>query len=534
MQILQRLVHPSTVRASAAAVLLAALGACAPGRGPADPSPGATKRLRVVHTSDFHGRLLAQTPGWAGGRAVGGSAALAAHFDSAAARFGGPTLVLSAGDDLQGTAVSNLSHGRATVAAHAAAGYDAAAVGNHEFDWGQDTLRARVAESRFPWLAANLVEERTGRAPAWVRPWVMIERRGVRTAVIGIALPTTPEVVAAGRVDGLRFEPAAPAIDRAARRARAAGADFVVVTAHVGAVCDTPGRAPEEESSGCRGELVEVAEALRERVDLLLGGHSHERVMTRAGGVPIVVATSYSGAYSVTDLERRGDSAVVVHRSLRTTYVDEVSPDTAVARVVAAWEAGVRPISERVVATIGETMRDLENGEFPLGSLIADAHRRAAGAQASLVNNGSVRVDVPAGPATYGLLYELQPFQNQLVVLEIDGARLRAALENALDDRGVVQAHVSGLTVEYDPSAPKGSRVRSVSTEDGRVIGDADRLTLATTDFVAAGGDRFTMLAELPARNTGVVDLDAVIAHLQALPQPVRPPGGERWRAVDR
>jgi 2',3'-cyclic-nucleotide 2'-phosphodiesterase (5'-nucleotidase family) len=234
------------------ATLLA--GACAPVPLPpaAAPAPEA-KRLRVLHTNDFHGRLLPQTPSWAAGRAVGGAAVLAAHFDSARARFAGATLVLSAGDMMQGTAISNLSWGRSSIDVHNASRYDAAALGNHEFDWGQDTLRARIRESRFPWLAANLHVAGTDRHPEWARPWTMVERAGVRVGVIGIALPATPEVVVPGRVAGLDFRAEAPAIDRYAREARAAGADFVVVTMHVGAQCEEAGRGEEAESTGCRG-----------------------------------------------------------------------------------------------------------------------------------------------------------------------------------------------------------------------------------------------------------------------------------------
>jgi 2',3'-cyclic-nucleotide 2'-phosphodiesterase (5'-nucleotidase family) len=202
-----------SVRSVPALLLGALLAGCVP--PPAvGPEPEAPARVRIVHTNDFHGRPHPQSPAWAEGRAVGGSAVLAAHFDSARARFDGPTLVLSAGDDLQGTAISNVSWGRATIAVHNAKRYDAAALGNHEFDWGQDTLAARVRESRFPWLAANLFVAGTDRHPEWARPWVMVERGGVRTAVVGIALSTTPNIVMAGRVEGLDFRAEAPAIDR--------------------------------------------------------------------------------------------------------------------------------------------------------------------------------------------------------------------------------------------------------------------------------------------------------------------------------
>jgi 5'-nucleotidase len=512
-------------------LLLLALAACAPPPPAAAPAPASSSpgvlRVRVVHTNDFHGRLLPQQ---AGGRSLGGSAVLAAHFDSAAARFDGPTIILSAGDDMQGTAISNLSWGRATIAAHNASGYDAAALGNHEFDWGQDTLRARVAESRFPWLAANLFVAGTRRHPEWVRPWVMIERGGARTAVIGIALGSTPEIVLAGRTAGLEFGPEAPAIDQAAREARAAGADFVIVSAHIGAVCEQPGAAPAEPSAQCVGEALEVVDAVTEPIDLLVAGHTHRRVLTAEDGIPVVEAASYSMAYSVTDLERRDGRTTATRREVRVPYADEVSPDTAVGRIVAEWEARVRPVTERVVVASAQAMERGE-GETALGNLLADAMRAQAGAQASIINNGSIRRALPAGPLSWGVLFELQPFANTLVRTEVTGAQLRAALENAVNG-GSVGAHVSGMRVRWDPAAAAGSRIREIRLDDGRVVDDDDVVILGLSEFVATGGDRFTSLAEGRTTRTSMTDLDALIAYLTSLPQPVRAPEVGRWVEV--
>lgn len=516
-----------SIRAVPALLLGAVLTACVPpAAGPAPEE--APRRVRILHTNDFHGRLEPQSPAWAEGRGVGGSAVLAAHFDSARARFDGPTLVLSGGDDLQGTAISNVSWGRATIAVHNAKGYDAAALGNHEFDWGQDTLAARVAESRFPWLAANLFVAGTDRHPPWARPWVMVERQGVRTAVIGIALSTTPEIVMAGRVEGLDFRPEAPAIDRAAREARAGGADFVVVTLHVGASCEHGGSEPAEESRDCEGELLDIAAQLTERVDLMVGGHTHRRVLTLAGDLPIAEAASYSTHYSLTDLERVGDRTVATRREVRVAWADEVDADTMVARLVEDWQREVRPLTERVVATLARPL-DREGREWPLGNLIADAIRSETGAHASLVNNGSVRRPLPAGPVSWGMLYELQPFQNQLVTVEVTGAQLRAALEHAVS-RGRPDAHVGGMTVRWDSAAPAGSRIREIRLTDGRVVGPTDRVTLGASEFVATGGDGYVMLREAPLSRTELVDLDAVIRYLQSLPQPVQAPEANRWR----
>lgn len=510
--------------------LLAA--ACVPSPPAAAPAPEeAEKRVRIVHTNDFHGRLHAQTPGWAGGRGVGGSAVLAAHLDSARARFDGPTFVLSAGDDWQGTAISDMSWGRATVSVMNAKRYDAAAFGNHEFDWGTDTLRARLREERFPRMGANVYRAGTREHPEWVRPWTMLERDGVRVGVIGVVTRETPRIVMADRVAGLEFGPEHEAIDRYAREARGAGADFVVVTMHEGAECDRPGEAPTEESAGCRGPMLDIAARLGEPVDLIVGGHTHLRVMTRAGGIPVVENNPYGVSYSVTDLARRGDSTVVLGRGVHTSRAHEVDPDTLVARLVGEWEEAVRPVAGRVVVELAEPLAwpDSRVGELPIGNLIADAHRHATGAQVALLNSGGVRRPLPAGPVEYGALYELQPFQNELVRLETTGAVLRAALEHALDGEGRVNAHVSGMTVHYDPGAPQGSRVREVRLDDGRALGDADPVTIGMNHFLAGGGDGYTMLLEGAVTRTGQVDLDVLVEHLESLPHPVRPPPAGRW-----
>ncbi len=507
------------------------LAACAGARVSAPPVADDAEfvpRVRIVHTNDFHGRLLPE-PWPAATGAVGGSALLAAHIDSARSQFDGPTLVLSAGDDLQGTAISNLSWGRATIASHNALRYSAAALGNHEFDWGTDTLMARVRESRFPWLAANVVETATGRPPAWIRPWVLFDTLGVKVAVIGAALPATPEVVLADRIRGLSFAPAVPAIAQAAREARAAGAMFVVVTMHIGAGCGVSGTAPRERSVSCSGDAITIAEALAGHVDLIVAGHTHRRVLTTAGGVPVVEAASYSQAYSVTDLERRGGVVHAVDQRVEWVTADGVTPDTAVTRLVREWNERVRPVTEHVVAELGEALPRGDR-DSQLGNLMADAIRSVTGAEVSLVNNGSIRRALPAGPLTFGVLYELQPFQNMLVSVEVPGRVVRAALEHALANTdGRLGVHVSGLRVELDSTAPPGRKVRRMVRASGAELGDDEVVRVGLTDFVAGGGDRFTMFAPYARRTTGVVDVDGLADYLRSLPSPVRMPRDARF-----
>jgi len=487
------------------------------------------RTLRVLHTNDFHGRLLPELWPAATG-AVGGSALLAAHVDSARARFVGPVLLLSGGDDMQGTAISNLSWGAATIASHNALRYTAAAFGNHEFDWGVDTLRARVRESQFPWLAANIVETATGRPPSWLRPWVMFDTLGVRVAIIGAALPETPWVVLADRVAGLTFQPAAPAIDAAARAARSAGADFVVVTMHIGVTCAQAGTAPRERSTQCVGDALSVADALTERVDLIVGGHTHRRAITSASGVPIIEAASNSQAVSITDLERRGSSeARVTDQRVEWITADNVTPSPTVAALVESWNNRVRPLTERVVTEFAEVMRSGERDSY-LGNIIADAFLASTGADVVLLNNGSLRRSLPAGPVTFGMLYELQPFQNKLVVVTAPARVLREALEvGARGPGGRVSVHIAGARVTLDTLVATEGRVRAMTLTDGRVLNDSDVIRIGLTDFVAGGGDRFTMFGGHPRQETGIVDVDALVRYLSQQSAPVQAPRDRRF-----
>src|SRR2546422_2386292 len=250
--------------------------------------------LRVLAINDLHGALEPQTWPWSGGRAVGGAPALKAWFDTLSRACHCTTVRLDGGDEMQGTLLSNVGYGRAAIAALNAFGIDAAAIGNHEFDWSVDTLRARMAEAHYRFLAAN-VTDTTGRVrPDWAEPWTLIERGGQKIAVIGLALRATPANTAPRNVTGLAFGDGAAAVKRVLPQARAA-ATFVIVVAHEGAFCDGGGRAAAGPLAAAPrpGEILDVPR----RLDFGAGGiivswHTHSLVNTVVNGIPVVQARS--------------------------------------------------------------------------------------------------------------------------------------------------------------------------------------------------------------------------------------------------
>ncbi len=472
--------------------------------------------LRVLTTNDFHGSLEARAQPWSNRRPVGGAAAVAGMMDRLAASCACVTIRLDAGDVMQGSPASNLSFGKATVEAFNAMGYAASAIGNHEFDWGVDTLAARIRDARFAWLSANLRDRATGNTPPWTQRWRMVTAGPLKIAVVGYSTEETPSTTRPSNVADFDFFPGAERLDASIAAARRANPDYVIVVAHAGAFCDRSGT--------CRGEVVDLARALSNKPDLIVSGHTHSLIQTTVNGIPIVQARSNGTALGTVDFV---DSAGVRVARIRveTVWADRESPDTAVASVVASYVRRTEPLTARAIATLAAPLTR-QGDQYPLGNLIADAYRAAARADVAIVNNGGIRADLPAGTVTWGQLFEVVPFQNFVVRLRVSGAVLKAALEHAVG-AAEARAHVSGVTVRVTTSNPPGERVTAVRLADGRALLDTSSYTLAVPDFMAAGGSGYAML-RVPAENTGVVDLDALVEYLRKLPQPVRPPDDVR------
>lgn len=526
MSPLVRFFHSPRVRFAAALVGAALAASCATtGPRPTAPRAAGEACARIFSTNDTHGRLLPAEQPFSQGRLVGGSAAMAGYVARARAETPGcPLFVVSGGDIMQGTLISNLTDGVSTIAAFDAIGYDVAAIGNHEFDWGVDVLRSRIAEARFAMLGANIYVKGTDRHPEWARPWTIVERDGVRIGFVGMTTRSTPWTTRPSNVADYEFRPISEALDRYVPEVLAEGVDFVVAVMHEGAFC--------QEVGTCEGEaLAELARATA-RFDYAVTGHTHSRVETTVRGVPVVQSFSNSTAFGLGRLDRDADGRVRARLiEVRTAYADEVDPDSAVAALVDSYLEKVGDRLTRVVTELAREAPKPRRGDFPLGRLIADAQRSATGARIALMNNGGIRRPLPAGPITYADLFELQPFGNRLVTLTVTGDVILRALEHALDERGT-DAQVSGLRVFYDPDARDGSQILGAELDDGTPLDPAATYTVAVNDFMAQGGSGYGMLVEASeVVETGIVDFDALVEYLEGLPRPVELPPDERWIA---
>ena len=502
-----------------------------PGEGATRAAPAraiAGRRLRLIGTNDIHGALEARPD--ASGVMRGGLAYVASAIERAEAECQPPSctsLLLDGGDEFQGTPASNFAFGRPIVDIFNRLGVVAAALGNHEFDWGQDSLRARMRQARYPFLSAN-VHDTLGRAVPWIRRDTIIVRDGLKIGIVGVSTRQTATSTRASNVVGLRFDDPAPAVDSLTRTLRANGAELVVVVAHAGAFCDRSGE------SACAGEIVDLAQHLTQHVDAIISGHTHSLVNAVVNGIPIVQGRSSGQAIDIVDLPLDpGESAMPAHE-VREVLPDSLPPDTAVAGMVARATQAVASRVSRPIARIAEYMKKSASGaeeQVPLGNLIADAMRLEGKGDIGMMNNGGIRAPLRAGTATYGDLFEVQPFGNVLYRVSIGGRDLRDYLERLVGRRRPI-VHLSGVVVEYDTTRAPGARVVAVRV-GGKPLDDARTYTVVVNDFEYTGGSGLGFgTAAKRAENLDLVDLDAFVNYLARLPQPITPPADQRFVIV--
>lgn len=479
-------------------------------------------------------------------------------------------ILVDAGDISQGSLESNLGEGDVMIQAMNWLGYSAAAVGNHEFDFGpvgdgqdgdpQGALRARVAEASFPFLAANLVvsDPAPGQLPAWenLDTSKLIEISGVKVGLIGLSTPETPHIVLPSFIRGLNVTDPLPAVTQRAKALRAQGASVVVVTAHLGGSCTALEDSHDVSSCDPKQEVMRLLEQLEPGlVDVLVGGHTHKAMAHEIRGVAVVESYAKLQAFSRVDLQLSTGRDGRPQVSRRDIYPPQQMCEDASGRPEtcksssyagrpvspsAEMQALVTPALERAKTKRQEPLYvDLKvdvtrayDKPSALGDLFADltlaAARRLPGvsgktsADVALANGGGLRADLQAGPLTYGTLFNAMPFDNLVARVRLTGAQLKQVFAQHLtkSEGGVLS--VAGIRVRA--SCRSGQPRVELVRPSGRQIGDAEVVWLATSDYLATGGDGLLRGIELATDALKIEpDLllrDAMAAELRARAQP--------------
>ena len=547
--------------------------------GCASAPPREPVHVVLVGTTDVHGWLNGREDG---GVARGGVPLLASYVEALREAHGGRVVLVDAGDMFQGTLESNLFEGEPVVKAYNALGYDGAAVGNHEFDYGPVGPRVRAepdedelgalkriaAMAKFPLLSANMTERATGRTPPWAKRYTTVELAGgVTIGVIGLSTPDTPNVTVEANVRDLVFGDPVAATIEAARELRAAGADAIVVTAHMGGRCSALHDPRDLESCQDGHEAMRFLEALPPgTIDAYFGGHTHAQMRHFVNGVPAVQSLPFSNEFSTIEIWVDPEAGRVVSaRSMmrKPTMIcasvysgtdrcdprDAPAGATLVPRVFegktivrdAEVQAVVAPYLAEVAAKKNAPLGITSAGAFArhnmresdIGNLVADALRAWANADIGFMNSGGIRSNLRAGDLIYSDIFEVSPFENYPAVVEMTGQQILDALRATTGgDRGILQ--VSGLRYTIDEARdadkPPGqrNRVASVMLENGEPLDPAKIYTVVMPDFLAHGGDGLApVMKTVPASRIVIHEekpvRDAVIEALQKRGTPLVP-----------
>ncbi len=558
---------------------LSLLAACAT----TQTAPGAPVTVGIAAINDFHGNLepprqsapVQDQAGNVVGLPAGGAAYLASAIDSVRGKYP-HYLTVAAGDLIGGTPItSSLFVDEPTIGALNRMGLDFAAVGNHEFDAGIAELRRkqaggcakftarepcqveRFAGATFQYLAANvLLPDGTTLFPGTALRSFGSGRQRVTVGLIGMTLKGTNALIPPDVASQVRFADEAETANGLVEELKRQGADAIVVLIHQGG--RTTGAPNPDGCEGLNSDIRPVLDRLDARVDVVVSGHTHWSYVCDYAqynpAKPFLLTSAGVWGGFVTDITLEIDPAanrVVAKRARNLAVQSEAyvsprgsvpidprfaafAPRQDVKDYVARYVEAARAFASRKVGWLAGPVEksegELQNTGGPLGNLIADAQlaaTRGAGAQIALTNPFGIRRSIaPAadGSVTFGDIYAVQPFNNELFTLSYSGAELKAILEQGFDAEGPEQvlAVSAGFSYSYDRSRPAGDRIAAM-TLNGVAVDPAARYRVTASNFLANGGDTFSAFTKGRERTLGPSDIAAFEAWLKDQPPRAAP-----------
>jgi 5'-nucleotidase len=547
---------------------------------PGGPGEGNAKTtdIQLLALNDFHGNLL--PPSGSGGRIgpltdidpgpdenfqcveptcflAGGVEYLATHVRELEATNPN-TLFVSAGDLIGATPlISALFHDEPTIEAFNLMDLDYNGVGNHEFDEGVDELLRMqeggchpvdgcldgddFAGADFQFLAANVAYKDTGETI--FPPYAIHKFNGIKVAIVGMTLEGTPDIVTPAGIQTVDFFDEADSVNALVPELKRQGAETIIVLLHEGGSTSNPLN-PEtiNECGTLSGPLPPIVERMDDEIDIVITGHTNWAVNCVVDG-KVVTGAAHQGRL-ITDIDvsiSRATKDVVsvsVNNVIVTRDVEEAPDLTA---LVDKYATLVAPLSNRVVGSVTADILRANNaaGESALGDVIADAQLAATadplfgGAVVAFMNPGGIRADIilneisgseAPGEVTYGELFTVQPFNNVMTVMTCTGAQIDALLEQQFRSTGNTVLQVSnGFAYTWDSAAPLGSRVDIGSiTIGGTPIEAGTSYRVAMNNFLATGGDGFSVFTECTDPLGGEIDLDVLVTYF-GVNSPVAP-----------
>jgi 5'-nucleotidase len=450
--------------------------------------------------------------------------------------------VAAGADQVASPFLSALFHDEPTIESLSMMGLEVASVGNHEFDEGKEELLRMqnggchptdgcqgphpFTGARFRYLAASTIEKSTGTTV--FPPYAIREFEGIPVAFIGLTLKGTPDIVSPVSVAGLEFKDEADTVNALVPELRARGVEAIVVLIHQGGF-------PAGDYNECpeiSGPIVDIVKKFDRAVDVVISGHTHQAYVCEIDGRLVTSGDKYGTLVTAIDLKLDPVTHDVISAKADNVIVrtGAYARDPEQTALIESYDRVAAPIANRPAGSITETLSRTPNdaGESALGDIVADAQLAATradkdgGAVIAFTNPGGVRADIPKkaeSAVTYADVFSSQPFRNQLVTLTLTGAQIKDALEQQwLDPKRPRILQVSkGFNYTWDSAKPYGERVLADRMSlNGQPIDPVKSYRVTVNNYLAVGGDGFTVLKEGTGQQFGIYDVDALYGYFQA------------------
>jgi len=525
-----------------------------------EPTPSAPPvQVQLIAFNDFHGNL--EPPSGSNGRIkaptsdgktvdvnAGGGAYIAYHIDKLRQRNPENSVVVSAGDLIGASPlVSGIFHDEPTIELMNMIGLDINGVGNHEFDDGRDELlrmqnggchangceaRASFPGANFKFLSANVIDTVTNKP--LLDAYSIKEFQGLKIGFIGMTLEGTSKIVNPAGIVNLSFQDEADTVNALIPELKQQGVEAVVVIIHEGGLPT----GLYNECPGISGPIVELAERFDDAVDVVVSGHTHQAYNCMIDGKLVTSAASFGRVVTSIDLTLDPASGDVLEKVANNNIVTRDNANTPADVLVKEYVSKAAPLANRI---IGNTPVELKapirplpagtTGESILGNVVADAMLAATkdetkgGAVVAFQNPGGIRADISAGDISFGKVFAVQPFANNMVTITMTGAQIEKVLEQQFQSTGTLIMQVSeGFSYTWKASGPDGDKIDPATIKlNGTAIDPMASYRVTMNNFMAAGGDGYQAFTEGTSPLTGPIDLDALEAYLRDH-NPLTPP----------
>jgi len=438
-----------------------------------------TVKLTIVHTNDVHSRIEGDDSELIGFPRF-------ATFIKQVKEENPNTLILDAGDITHGTPDVNITQGEAMIDLMNKIGYDAMAPGNHDFNYGYNRLVELKSMADFPILGANVVPQ-SGKMD--LDEYVIKEVAGLKIGIFGLATPETKYKSSPKNTEGVDITDPIAKAKEMVEKLQAEKVDMIIAISHLGL------------DEGSEIKSSDVAKQV-DGIDLIVDGHSHTLLENgmQYGDTLIVQTGEHLKNIGVVEVTfTNGKITDMNSKLVKFEEVKDLTPDESIVGMIKELRLKNQDILSQVIGKtnvrlVGER-EIVRTQESNLGNLMTDALLDVTGADVAITNGGGIRASIEVGDITRQNVLDVFPFGNYGVKLEVTGKDIVEALEHGVTDYPAAAGkfpHVAGMTYKIDPSAEAGNRVYDVMIK-GQPIDLNKTYTLATNDFMAIGGDAYTM-----------------------------------------